>query len=377
MFKKKKEENFEQFYEKFFNSFEKEGKRLLSIINSFTNAILFLDEKQKIALVNPEAERILQVKNNNIFGKSPLELNEFANIQPLVPLLAEKSTKPFKKEIEIKKNLYILISITPIFSNQEFLGTIVVLEDITQAKMLEKAKTDFVTLAAHQFRTPTSAIKWSLSMLLEKGSENLTEQQKEVIQKTYKTNDRTIDLVNNLLNFAKTEQGEQLLTPSLSQFEKFILTIIEENQEKINEKEINLVFEPPSSQFPQIMIDPVKMRIAIENILDNAIRYTPEKGKINVSFEKTDKEIKTHIKDTGIGIPINQQNKVFSPFFRGSNILQIHTEGVGLSLFLTKSIIEAHEGKIWFESIENKGTTLSFSLPIKEGFSEFLTKEFY
>ncbi|MDD5606566.1 MAG: ATP-binding protein [Candidatus Pacebacteria bacterium] len=375
--KKQKEENFEQFYEKFFKYFQEEGQSLLSIIKFFTDGILFLDEKQKIVLVTPEAEKILQIKNNDIFGKSPLNLNEFPNIRPLIPFLAEKRQETLKKEIEIKENFFVLLSIIPIISKQEFLGTIVVLKDISQAKMLEKAKTDFVTLAAHQFRTPTSAIKWALSMILEENSNDLTKQQKALIQKTYNINNRMISLINNLLDFAKTEKGEQLLKPSLSKIDDFILNIIKSNQERIDKKQINLTFEPPQNSLPKVMIDPIKMKIAVENILDNAIRYTYERGEINIYFKKTEQEISVYFKDTGVGIPKSQQNKVFSYFFRGSNILPIHTEGIGLGLFLTKSIIEAHGGRIWFESVENKGSIFAFSLPIKEKFSEFLTKDFY
>ncbi len=375
-FRKKETQDFEQFYQKFFNNFKKEGETLLCLLNFFSEGVIFLDEKQKIALINPEAEKILQVKNNDVFGKSILYLGNIPNIYPLIPFLAEQTEKTFKKEIEIQKNLLVLMSVTPIFSNEKLLGTIVLLKNITQEKLLERAKTDFVTLAAHQFRTPTSAIKWSLSIILEQSS-NLTEEQKLFLKKTIKTNNRMIDLINNLLDFKKTETGMQLLKPALFQIEDLIFEIIKENKERIEKKQLKLIFEKPDKLLPKLMIDPTKLKIAIENILDNAIRYTKEKGLINIYFEKKENEISVYFQDNGVGIPENQQNNVFSHFFRGSNIVQIHTEGIGLGLFLAKSIIKAHGGKIWFKSKEGQGSLFAFSLPIKENFEEFITRDFY
>ncbi len=330
MFFKKNKKKFEQFYKDFFNSFE-EGKILASFINFFPDGILFLDKKQKITLINSKAKEILKIKRNNIFGKNPLALGEFENFKPLIPFLGEKKEKPFKKEIQIKENFFLSISIIPIFSEGRFLGTVAILKDISENKLLEKAKTDFVTLAAHQFRTPTSAIKWSLSMLLEE-DHDLKKEQRKTIEKTYKVNNKMIALVNDLLDFAKIKKGEQFFQPSLSQIEDFVLEITQKNKERIEKKDLDLLFEKPQKPLPKLMTDPIKIKIAIENILDNAIRYTPEKGKIKIYFKQEEKEVSVFVKDTGLGIPASQQQRVFSYFFRGSNILQVHTEGVGLGL---------------------------------------------
>jgi len=118
-----------------------------------------------------------------------------------------------------------------------------------------------------------------------------------------------------------------------------------------------------------------KIRLAINNLLDNAIRYTPAGGRVTVSLSRGKKEIELSVKDTGVGIPKDQQERVFTKFSRGANVIRMATEGSGLGLFITKNIIEAHGGKIWFESGEGKGTTFYLTLPTKEEFTEFL-KEF-
>ncbi len=374
MFFKKNKKDFKNFYKDFFSSFQ-EGELLFSSIEFFPDGILLLDEKQKISLVNPKAENILQIKGVDILGKSPLELGQLESFKNLIPLLGEKKEDPFEKDLQIKKGFFLSVSIIPIFSEKGFKGTIVVLKDVSKDKLLEKAKTDFVTLAAHQFRTPASAIKWSLSTLLTQ--ETPPEEQKELIEKAYKTNDKMISLINNLLDFAKIEKGEQFYQPSLIQIEEFILDIIKNYKERIEKKELNLSFVKPEDPLSKVMIDPIKMKMAIENILDNAIRYTLKKGEIEIYFEQKEEKISIFFKDNGLGIPQNQQNKVFSYFFRGSNILQTHTEGVGLGLYFAKNIIEAHEGKIWFKSTEGKGSLFAFSLPVKKKFNEFITKDFY
>ena len=119
------------------------------------------------------------------------------------------------------------------------------------------------------------------------------------------------------------------------------------------------------------------MRIAVENIIDNAIRYTSSGGKIAISFKVDGGEIEVRIQDTGLGIPDREQDKVFTKFFRGTNVIRVDTEGTGLGLYITKHIIEAHGGRIWLESKKGKGTTFFFTIPVRKKFAEFITGEFY
>jgi signal transduction histidine kinase len=118
-----------------------------------------------------------------------------------------------------------------------------------------------------------------------------------------------------------------------------------------------------SQDIPLVNIDKEKMELAVQNLLENAAKYTPEGGSIDISLEKHEAEVVFKIKDTGVGIPETEHERIFTKFFRGENVIKMETEGSGLGLYTTRNIIDAHRGKIWFESKEGKGTTFFFSLP--------------
>jgi signal transduction histidine kinase len=120
------------------------------------------------------------------------------------------------------------------------------------------------------------------------------------------------------------------------------------------------------------MVDVEKIKLAVQNLIENAIKYTPNRGSIEVNLRANKKEVELSVKDTGVGIPEDQKSRIFTKFFRGSNVVRIDTEGSGLGLFISKNIIEAHGGRIWFDSEEGVGTTFYFTLPVKEEFGEFM-----
>jgi len=181
-----------------------------------------------------------------------------------------------------------------------------------------------------------------------------------------------INLINDLLDVTRIEEGRYLYEPVLIDFEPLVQSVINTYREEIKKKELKLEFKKPEKKLPQVRVDVEKMGLAIQNLLDNAIKYTLDGGEIIISLVPAEKAIEFLIKDTGIGIPKNQQDKVFSKFFRGSSAIKMETDGSGLGLFIAKNIIEAHGGKIWFESEEGKGTTFYFTLPVEKEFGEFL-----
>ncbi|GAH23077.1 unnamed protein product, partial [marine sediment metagenome] len=220
--------------------------------------------------------------------------------------------------------------------------------------------------AAHQLRTPLSAIKWTLRMLLDGDLGKITEEQRGFIEKTYKSNERMISLINDLLDVTRIEEGRYLYKPVLTQIENVVQFVIDSFKEKIRRKKIKLEFKKPRKKLPEVRVDVEKVRLAINNLLDNAIRYTPVGGRVTTSLKCGKKEIELSVKDTGVGIPEDQKERVFTKFFRGANVMRMETEGTGLGLFITKNIIEAHGGRVWFESEENKGSVFHFTLPIKK-----------
>jgi PAS domain S-box-containing protein len=351
---------------------EEEKNKTIVVINSLADGLLVFDKEGEPSLINPQAEDFFKVKSKEVIGKSILELTEIPNLLPLVELLGREIKGIFRKEIQVRENLVLEVSTISIMKAEEKLGTLVTLHDITREKTIERIKTEFVSLAAHQLRTPLSAIKWTLKMLLDGDLGEITKEQRGFLEKTYQSNERMISLINDLLNITRIEEGKYLYKPTLADFESIVYFVINSFQEEIARKKIVLDFQKPETKLPGITIDIEKMRLAVQNLLDNAVRYTPPRGRITILLEiikfhdRDEKDIIFSIKDTGVGIPKDQQPRVFTKFFRGANVMRMDTEGTGLGLFIAKNIIEAHGGKIWFESEERKGTVFYFSLPVKE-----------
>ena len=360
---------------------EEEKNKTQAIITNFTDGLFLFDRKSNLILLNPQAEVFFGIKAGDLINKSISELNAVPALSSLVKFLGPEITGIFRKEFQVKENLVLEVSTIAITGGgkeeksssspfvatrergEEKLGTLVILHDVTREKMVERMKTEFVSLAAHQLRTPLSAIKWTLKMLLDGDLGGITEEQKSFIEKTYSSNERMIALINDLLSVARIEEGRYLYKPVLSDIELMIEFVINSYKEESKKRGIEVRFEKPEKKLPLVLVDAEKMRLAIQNLFDNAIRYSRPGGKVTVSLKGAKKEVEVSIKDIGVGIPENQKERVFTKFFRAANVMRIDTEGSGLGLFITKNIIEAHGGKIWFESEENKGSTFHFSLP--------------
>lgn len=341
---------------------EGESNKTLSIINNFTDGLLVFDKENKLSLINPQAEIFFNLRKEDIVGKSISELSSFSALKALVNLIDEEIKQVFRKELKIGDNFILEVTTIPTMVVEEKLGAMVVLHDVTREKLVEKLKSEFVSLSAHQLRTPLSAIKWSISLLKEsmKESEALL-----LIDKIFQANERMISLINDLLNVTRIEEGRYIYRIKPMDIKKIIETRIEAVTDMARTKNIKIEFEP-SKDIPMAVADEEKISICIQNLIENAVKYDKPKGNISISlnYNKDKKQILFSIKDNGIGIPKEEQKRVFSKFFRSANAMREETEGSGLGLYIAKNIIEAHNGKIWFESKQKKGTTFFFTLPI-------------
>lgn len=228
---------------------------------------------------------------------------------------------------------------------------------------LDKMKSEFVSLATHQLRTPLSGVRWSLSMLLNGEMGELTPEQKLYVMKTYESNNRMITLINDMLQADRVEGGtlKFKFTPTnLSYLFDNVLTELRPIAEK---RKIKLNFSIVSD-IPPLMIDSENMRIVLQNLIDNAIKYSREGGEVKIDVTKTDTTVLMSVSDQGIGIPQENQANIFKRFFRAPNAVHTETDGSGLGLYIVESIIQRHRGTIRFESTENVGTTFYITLPI-------------
>ncbi|MEK7570074.1 MAG: HAMP domain-containing sensor histidine kinase [Patescibacteria group bacterium] len=231
-------------------------------------------------------------------------------------------------------------------------------------KELDQLKTEFISVASHQLRTPLSAIKWSLKMLMDKDVGPLNKAQEDMVSKSYQSNERMIILINDLLDVSRIEENRFSYTFVEESLDPILRELIDEMQHTAQEKHIALTYDPGSPPFPVVRIDAQKMHLAVQNLLDNALKYTPVGGLITIRFRAERDDMVLSVQDSGVGIPVHQQTHVFSKFFRGDNVIRMQTEGTGLGLFITYSIVQKHHGRVWFESHEGQGTTFFVSLPL-------------
>jgi len=342
-----------------------------SIVTNLTNGIIVLDRGMRVTNLNPMAEEILGLSKASVLNKKISEHPKEKNLQNLAKIIYPEGKQKNKKNYEITipepLELVLQVTTTPVLDAKgRTLGTMKIMHDITREKTIDRMKSEFISIAAHQLRTPLSAIKWTLKMLMDGDVGSISEEQKKFIGRGYESNERMIHLVNDLLNVSRIEEGRFRYEFSESAIDTIIKEIIDELRHKIDKNDIKVTIKKDPTILPKLILDTSKIRLAIENLLDNAVRYSPPGGKLIIILQKEDDHLLCSIQDSGVGIPKKQQPRVFTKFMRGDNVVRMQTEGTGLGLFIVKNIIERHKGKIWFESEEGKGTTFFFTLPLAQ-----------
>jgi len=343
-------------------------KELSTIIENFTDGLIMTDSYHRIRLINPSAERILNINKKDFIGKNIDSISK-ESILSEVFYLFKKFTSPIPKTkyLTIKKPKEKVLEVTNIdiyHPSDKYIGNLKIIHDVTREKFIEKLKSEFISIAAHQLRTPLSTIKWTFRMFLDGELGKLSPEQIKFLKNSYKANEQMIALVDDLLNVSKIEEGKFLAKFSPQSIEDLIEEVIQERKVVLDKKNITFKFIKPEDRLPKIKVDAEKLKLAISNILDNAIKYTPSNGKISICISKKDGWIKVEVGDNGIGIPKKEKSRIFEKFFRGKKAALKDPYGTGLGLFITKNIIEAHRGKIYFKSKEGEGSTFWFELPI-------------
>jgi len=234
-----------------------------------------------------------------------------------------------------------------------------------ELERISQAKTEFISITSHQLRTPLSAIKGYLSMVLDGTFGEISEKSKKVLEKVYQMNERLIRLVNAFLGVSRIELGKIKLNLERISIEDLISEVMFEFEGQAKEKGLYLKFERPKIPLPKMLIDEQKMREILTNIIDNAMKYTHQ-GGINVRLESFKNKAKIAVADTGEGLTKEEISKLFEKFSRGSAGAKFWIEGVGLGLYVARKFVELHGGKIWVESKgKRKGSTFYIELPIK------------
>ena len=255
------------------------------------------------------------------------------------------------------------LSIFPIREGTQTLFYVSLCQDISLRKEVDRAKTEFVSLASHQLRTPLSAIRWYSEMLLSKYVGELNDKQRQYLKEIYAGNLRMVELVNALLNVSRLELGTFAIEPEDVNLVEVCESVLSELSPQITEKTqtIERIFADAPPTYPA---DPKLIRIVFQNFLSNSVKYTQPGGHIAVEIARREDNLYIRVTDDGYGIPKAQHSKIFEKLFRADNVRQKDTEGTGLGMYIVKAIIENSGGKIWFDSEENHGTTFHVLMPI-------------
>ena len=240
-----------------------------------------------------------------------------------------------------------------------------------QLENLEAAKSKFISVTAHQMRTPLSAIKWTFEMMKSGQLGVVTDEQKNFLDKGFASTERMIYIVNDLLNADQIETERLKYNFAPTELGKLIDVVLLEFTNQAKSKKIKILYDKSAKPLPAIELDAQKIRIVLENLLDNAVKYTPAGGQVTIKtlddkVNSTRNSVEVLISDTGVGIPSAEQEKIFHKFFRAQNAVKMDPNGTGIGLFLSRDIIERHGGTIWFDSGKQGGVSFHFTLPLKQ-----------
>jgi len=356
------------------NKFAVAKTNMEAVITGIGDALIATDNKGVITIVNPAAEKMFGFKMNEVVGKSIFDtiLLEDEKGETILnekrPIFASFYNKKIVNAVyycvcKNKTKITVAINSAPVLLNNNIIGAVDIFRDITKEKEIDKSKTEFVSLASHQLRTPSTAVKWYSEMLLNPDAGKLNKKQLKYLQAIYHGNERMINLIDNLLKVSNIELGRIVVKNEVINIKKMLGNIIKEQELEIKKRKHKLVVENLSG-INEFVADPFLFRMILQNFLSNAIKYTLDNGEITVAIKKSGSKILFSVADNGVGIPQAEQKRIFDKLFRASSSLELDKEGNGLGLYIVKQLSTTMGGRVWFESESGKGTTFYFELPI-------------
>ncbi len=354
-----------------------EKNRLETILASIGDGVFVVNRTGMILMTNGAAQRMSGLTEFESVGKYYSDVFKFRvedDTNKIYPDFVKTVLKT--GEVQSLRNhtvivsksgmvISVLDSAAPIRDvNGNVTGCVVVFRDNTKERELEKSKDDFMSVTSHQLRTPLGGMRWNLEMMLEGDVGELPAEAKRVAGEVYKGNLRMIQLVNDLLNVNRIDQGRVMDEPSMVQLPEVIQDAAKELSFEASAKKVDIKLT--LGKVPNIFIDPKRFREVTMNLVSNAVKYNKPGGKVEVVLKSVDKQLVMSVVDNGVGIPKNDMPKMFGKFYRASNAVHSETEGSGLGLYVVKKFVEGWGGKIDLVSNEGKGTSITISLPLEK-----------
>lgn len=348
------------------------------ILRSIGDGVFVVDNQGIVILMNKIAEQLSGCSSREAIGRHYHDVFKFGyeeNPQKPFPHLVEKilSQQEYREDITNHPIIHNMRGDTPILLTasavkdhaEKVIGCVIVMIDMSKLRELERSKDNFLSLAAHQLGTPLGAVRWYTQMLLSGDMGKINGKVKEAMKEIEENNQRMVNLVNKLLDVSRIDQKSVKETPQTVQLEKLIAEVINNLKTHAFIKKVAVDFTAPKTPLTPIVVDPDLLREVITNLIANAIKYNKPQGSVTINLEERADSLHVTIKDTGIGIPLADQDKICSKFFRAENARNKVTDGTGLGLFVAKSYLESWGGAIDFQSKENVGTTFFVTLPKK------------
>lgn len=352
-----------------FGDLNTERDKTLAIIRNLTDGLILYDPEGRVTLLNPRVQELLWVDAGEVMGKQVDEsvssqsvyLKNFFAISRLD--LNDYGMKEFTAEGP--QRVMLQVTKIPVHDQKKNrIGIMYVLHDVTREKEVEQLKSGFISTASHQLRTPLAGMKWSLDRVVHEEIGPVSSDQKKILVQTLDATQHMITLVNDLLDASRIEEGKYGYTFIREDLYPAVEKLIETLRVNAEQKRVSLHLAKPAVATPEASFDSAKLMIAIQNIVDNAIRYSNSGGSVQVRFEKDMSQLLLVVEDHGIGIPAKDQKFIFNKFFRAENAIHFQTEGSGLGLYIARNIVEKHNGTITFVSEEGKGSTFVVRLPL-------------
>lgn len=328
-------------------------------INPTALDILGLAYEEAIGQWFPRIVRILKTDGTSIpLIERPI-VRMFLNGQPVT----EKALYVTKRGLKVP----VSVTVSPIIYDGRPVGAVQVFRDVTLENEVDRMKSEFISLASHQLRTPLSTIQTYAHMLDDQYLDDqymgeLNKDQSRALKTIIAATNTMNELIGMLLNIARIESGSIAVNTKWLDARQVIDDVFKQLQLTARSKQVSLYFLPPDSPIT-IQADSLILKEILLNLIGNAIKYTPPSGKVTVRLREKDAMIVFAVKDTGIGIPKQSQDKIFGKFFRAQNVIRQETTGSGLGLYVVKGLVATLHGKVWFRSVENKGTTFTLALP--------------
>ncbi|MFQ5615573.1 MAG: ATP-binding protein [Anaerolineales bacterium] len=334
---------------------EFERAKLETMLKRVGDGLIVIDYQGNLMLVNHSAQEIFGITEDNYVGKP---ITTLIDHEELIESLKSVDGTARRIEISTQSGRFFTAQITPVPE----VGLAVTLQDITHFKELDQLKNEFVHTVSHDLRSPLTAILGYVELIARVG--NVNDQQKEFIRRVQLSVHNITDLINALLDLGRIEAGFDQQKESVP-IPVIISYAVEGLRHQVDKKKQSLVLDV-SQNLPPVYGNPIRLRQMLNNLIDNASKYTPEGGQITIRATSEGEQIIIQVEDTGVGIPPADQPYVFNKLFRASNVLS-EMPGAGLGLAIVRSIVENHRGRYWFESALGEGTTFTIVLPVAKG----------